>query len=112
MTVLKNEIISRIIAVNHAWKLSKEQFGNNFPATNSFRDTKSSLQATLLREFSNDAYLMVATDSHDHEEQVYSVRLKHPVTINGVLRSDAEHLPARIAHDIFTIEEIESFLKQ
>ncbi|MGR5448468.1 hypothetical protein ACP3V3_01545 [Vibrio sp. PNB22_3_1] len=110
MQIKLEEIIERIITVNHAWKLSKDEFGQDFVATNSLRDTKSSLQATLLREFPDDVYLRVASDSMDHEEDLYSVRLKQKIIVNGVVREDAEHLPARIAKQIFSQKELNQFL--
>ncbi|GAL03975.1 hypothetical protein JCM19237_2126 [Photobacterium aphoticum] len=51
-----------------------------------------------------------ATDNDDHGEEMYSVRLRQPLVVEGVLREDAEHLPARIAHEIFTQQEINSLL--
>jgi hypothetical protein len=107
-----DKLLEQIIAINHAWKLSREEFGNDFCATRSFRETKSSLQATILREFPNDVYLALATDSEEHGEEMYSVRFRSPIIVNGVLRNDAEHLPKRIAEDIFFSEEINHFLNR
>lgn len=112
MKVRLDQVLERIISVNHAWKLSKEEFGADFIATNALRDTKSSLQATLLREFPEEVYLQVASDSDDHEEALFSVRLKNKTWVDGVLREDAEHLPARIAEQIFTSTEISKFLRK
>ncbi|MGF1736508.1 hypothetical protein [Photobacterium satsumensis] len=112
MLIRLDEILERVITVNHAWKLSKDEFGAEFGPTQSLRWTKSSLQATLLREFPSDTHLRIASDNEQHEEMLYSVRLKTPVVVNGVVRQDAEHLPARIANDIFTQEEIESLLNR
>ncbi|EHZ7121187.1 hypothetical protein ACUOEB_002196 [Vibrio vulnificus] len=112
MQVKLEEIIERIISVNHAWKLSREEFGNEFAATQSLRHTKSSLQATLLREFPHDAYLVKATDSDTQDEDMYSVRLETPILINGFERYDAEHLPVRVADEILTKQEITKFLKK
>ncbi|WP_206191642.1 hypothetical protein [Shewanella bicestrii] len=106
-----DELVNQIICINHAWKLSKEEFGNDFVATKSLRDTKASLQATLLREFPTDSYLMMASDSAEHDEAMYSVRLKSPVVIGSAIRTDAEHLPQRIAHDILTEQELYKLLK-
>tara|TARA_Y100000588_G_C14098086_1_gene857525 strand:+ start:372 stop:710 length:339 start_codon:yes stop_codon:yes gene_type:complete len=107
-----DEILERIITINHAWKLSRDEFGNDFVATKSFRDTKSSLQATLLREYTEEVYLKVATDSDEHGEGMYSVRLKTPIRINDTLRTDAEHLPVRIAEELFTPQELQKLLNQ
>ena len=43
------QIIERIIAINHAWKLARDDFGKNSPITISLREQKSSWQANLLR---------------------------------------------------------------
>lgn len=112
MRVELEEVISRIIAINHAWKLSREEFGSDFAVTKSLLHTKSSLQATLLREFPDDSYLLPATDNDVHDEELYSVRLRHSMVINDVLRHDAEHLPVRVAAEIFTTEEINNFLNK
>ena len=110
MKIRLNEIVERIITINHAWKLSRDEFGNDFIATQSFRETKASLQATLLREFPTEVYLIEATDNHDHNEQMYSVRLKTPIMVNGCHRQDVEHIPVRIAQDIFTQSELNAFI--
>lgn len=112
MKVKFEEIVERIITVNHAWKLSREEFGNDFAATKSLRHTKSSLQATLLREFPDDTYLAVASDSAEQDEELYSVRLRKTLVVAGVERFDVEHLPIRIAQEIFTKEEINKFLSK
>ncbi|CCN34620.1 conserved hypothetical protein [Vibrio nigripulchritudo SO65] len=112
MRIRFDEILERIITINQAWKLSRDEFGNDFAATKSFRDTKSSLQATLLREFPEYVYLKVATDSDDHGEAMYSVRLKNSIRINDALRTDAEHLPIRIAEELFTPQELQNLLNQ
>ena len=110
MTVRLDELIERIITINHAWKLSRDEFGNDFCATNSFKYTKSSLQATLLREFPQDTYLVVASDNHEQGESMFSVRLRTPVVVNGVVRTDAEHLPVRVANELFTENELKQLI--
>lgn len=107
-----DNLLERIIAVNHAWKLSREEFGQEFCATKSLRWTKSSLQATLLREFPNETSLKVATDNDAHNGLMYSVRLNIPITVSGVQRIDAEHLPSHIAEQIFNLEEINQLLNR
>ena len=106
------EILERVITVNHAWKLSKDEFGDKYGTTQSLRWSKSSLQATLLRDFPSETHLKVASDSEEHGELLYSVRLNKPILVNGIMRQDAEHLPARIANEIFSQQEIESFLSR
>ena len=104
-------LVERIITINHAWKMAREEFGNDFMATKSLRHTKSSLQATLLRDYPDNAYLLFATDNELQGEEQYSVRLTTPICINGIERVDAEHLPIRIANELFTEKEISKLLK-
>jgi len=110
MTV--DEILNRIITINHAWKLSREEFGSSNAITKALRDQKSSWQASLLRDYPDMSYLKVDTDNSFVDEVLYSVRLKKPIIINGVTRTDAEHLPERIAKELFLESEIEVLLKK
>ncbi|MBY6093967.1 hypothetical protein [Ferrimonas balearica] len=103
-----HNLIERIVTVNHAWKLSREEFGQDFPATKSFRGVKSSLQADLIREFPEDCYLVIDPGTQHTEDPLYSVRLQRTVVINNAQKSDAEHLPCRIAEQLLTPEEIEN----
>ena len=88
MKLRLDQVLERIISVNHAWKLSKEEFGAEFIATNALRDTKPS----LLREFPDEIYLQLDANSDEHEEALYSARLSDKVPFNGVVREDPEHL--------------------
>lgn len=103
-------IITRIIALNHAWKVSRETFGAKSDITEALRRQKSSWQASLLRFLENTAYLKVDNDNTDGEV-LLSVRLQSPVNINGVLRRDAEHIPLRIAKELFSSDELESLIR-
>lgn len=106
-----DELLEQIVSVNHAWKLSREEFGNQFPATKSFMHTKSSLQATLLREFSSESYLVYADDNDQHDEPLFSVRLTNPVVIRSTIKKDAEHLPVRVAQTLFTEAELQKLVR-
>ncbi|MBW8190304.1 hypothetical protein K0504_04575 [Neiella marina] len=103
-------LVTQVITINHAWKLSKDEFGVDFVATKSLRDIKSSLQATLLRDFPQHVYLAIASDNHEHQEALFSVRLREPLVVNGALRNDIEHLPERIANTLFTQQELQQLL--
>lgn len=105
-------LLEKIIAINHAWKLSRDRFGNDFCATQSLRWSKSSFQATLLRDFPDDAHLKLATDNDEHHGTMYSVRLTRPIVVNNVVRHDAEHLPGFIAEQLFTPEELNQLLNR
>jgi hypothetical protein len=100
------ELLEQIVSVNHAWKLSREEFGNKFVATTSFLSTKSSLQATLLRDFPGQSYLVLADDNDRHDEVLFSVRLTSPIRLSKGVKHDAEHLPVRVAKELFTESEL------
>lgn len=103
-------IIIRIIALNHAWKVSRETLGAKNDITEALRRQKSSWQASLLRFHENAAYLKVDNDNTDGEV-LLSVRLQSPVNINGVFRRDVEHIPLRIAKELFSSDELESLIR-
>lgn len=109
--MLVDEVLNRIIAINHAWKLSRDEFGSGNAITKALRDQKSSWQASLLRDFPDCSYLRVDQENSSADEVLFSVRLKEPIVIDGVRRTDAEHLPERIAKELFTRSEIQFLLK-
>ena len=103
-------IVERIICLNHAWKISRETFGAKHNITESLRWQKSSWQASLLRFHSDAAYLKYDEDNLDGET-LLSVRLTRTIEINGVLRRDAEHMPLRIAEELFSVDELETLIR-
>lgn len=104
-------ILERIITINHAWKLARDEYGPKSPLTLSLREQKSSWQATLIRDYSKDVYLKVDTDNSSQEETLLSVRLKAPIIVGQVRRTDAEHIPLRIAKNLFWEEELKQLIK-
>lgn len=106
------ELVERIITVNHAWKLSREEFGAPSAITKSLRDVKSSLQSSLLRDYPNDTYLYLDSENSSEDDILFSVRLKEPLTLAHGVRMDAEHLPKRIAVELFTEDEITQLLNR
>ncbi|MDJ0575478.1 MAG: hypothetical protein QNJ65_09975 [Xenococcaceae cyanobacterium MO_234.B1] len=58
------QLVTEIIAVNHAWKEAKDLFDRpNTPLANSLRDLKARLQVRLLRSYAPDqVYLIVDTN--------------------------------------------------
>lgn len=102
------ELITKIIAFNHCWKMAQQRYGNTSAIARMLRDQKSILQAALLRE--NLGYLQPDPDAE--EEALFSVRLKTPIYLNGVTRVDAEHMPVRIAEEIFTDQELNKLLSK
>ena len=107
-----DEQVRQIIALNHAWKRQREIHPPNDPIPMMLQARKASMQVELLRRFPGDAYLRHADDDAEHTEALYSVRLKRPLPLNGVIREDAEHLPVRIAESLLSDLELEKFLKR
>jgi hypothetical protein len=106
-----SDVFERIVTINHTWKVSRDELGYKHPVTLALRDQKSSWQATLIREFKGATYLHFDDENTDGEP-LYSLRLKSPFTMsNGTIRLDAEHIPIRIATDLFTNEEIQRLLE-
>tara|TARA_B100000446_G_C10239549_1_gene229008 strand:+ start:100 stop:492 length:393 start_codon:yes stop_codon:yes gene_type:complete len=105
-----HNILNRIISLNHAWKIAREDFGARNNITTALRRQKASWQASLLRYYPDAAYFKQDEDNVDGEE-LLSVRLSTPITIDGSLRNDAEHMPLRIAEELFTHEELASLIR-
>ena len=104
-TLSVESIVERIITLNHAWKVARDDFGASNKITLALRQQKSSWQATLLREHPNLCFLRRDEENTDGE-QLLSVRLSKPILINGTMRNDAEHLPERIAQVLFHKQEL------
>ena len=85
--------------------------GDNSPIANLLKFRKSSLQVELLRNFPEQVYLVVADDNSEETELLYSVRLKKEINVNNVIRRDVEHLPARIAEEYLTEDELTRCIK-
>lgn len=107
-----NNVIERIITLNHAWKIARDDFGATNEITQALRLQKSSWQATLLREFPQQTFLRKDLENSNDEEVLLSVRLVKPSHVNGVLRHDAEHMPERIAQQLFYPQELSMLLRQ
>ena len=106
-----NVLVEQIVAFNHAWKSAIANFGNDSAISIMLRDRKSSLQSRLLRCFPDKTYLR-PDESNVDGEALFSVRLVQPVTLkDGTVRQDAEHLPKRLAEELFTTAEIEELCR-
>ena len=104
------QLVTEIIAVNHAWKEAKDLFG--FPNTslaNSLRDLKARLQIRLLRSYApKSVYLMADNDPNEYyDEPLYGLRLTK--TVND--RQDAAHMPIRIAKENLSAKELQQFVQ-
>ncbi|MGB3640941.1 MAG: hypothetical protein WBA39_25700 [Rivularia sp. (in: cyanobacteria)] len=98
------ELVNQIKAINRAWKVTGDLFGNDSPLSTSSRDLKSCLQVRLLRSYApTDVYL--AIDYQAEGEPQFGLRLRKSVD----KYEDADHLPVRIVNEILTSEEINKF---
>jgi hypothetical protein len=98
------KLVNEIVAVNHAWKVSCELFGQDSPLSISSRDLKTYLQVYLLRSYAPEQVYLIE-DEEVEGEALYSLCLQK--TIGE--RQYAEHLPVRVAQKIFTSQELEKF---
>lgn len=99
------KIVERIVLLNHAWKVARNELGADHAITMALRLQKSSWQATLLRSFPLDSYLKKDNENTEGEP-LLSVRLSKPLSISGSVRHDAEHIPERIAKNLFLDKEL------
>jgi hypothetical protein len=106
------EIVERIITINRAWK-SAQEVRHNETTKKSVKSIvrrlqlqKSSWQVTLIRSFPEKIYIKIDNDK-EYAEELLSIRLLTPIKLNtGEFKGDAEHLPLRIATDLFTSDEL------
>ena len=98
------ELVGQIVAFNRAWKMAKERWGDDSALAQAARDRKSSLQADLLRAYPDRVELVVHDDPLA-SETLYSVRLLRPVHVGDRLKTDAEHMPVRVALQILLKDE-------
>lgn len=104
------QLVTEIIAVNHAWKEAKSLFDySDNPLANSLRDLKARLQVRLLRNYApENVYLMIDTNVNtDYDELLYGLQLMK--SING--RKDAAHMPIRVAERNLSVQELQQFIK-
>ncbi|WP_417228305.1 hypothetical protein [Amphritea sp.] len=106
------QLIYQIASINRAWKLAREQWGAVSNIALMLRERKSSLQSRLIREYPDYIVLRLDTDNLDGEE-LYSIRLKSEIILpNGVRRIDAEHLPVRLAEELFAATELDQLVQR
>jgi len=105
-------IVEQIITINHAWKHASERWGEMSNFANALKNQKSCLQARILREFPAETYLREDNENIDGEP-LYSVRLTKSVFLrNGAARDDAEHMPVRVAFELFNENELRERVKK
>lgn len=101
------QLVKEIVAVNHAWKVACELFGENSSLSTSSRDLKTCLQVRLLRSYA-PAQVYLVEDKQAEGEALYSLYLREPIGN----RLYAEHLTVRVAYQVLTEKELKQFSKQ
>lgn len=105
---IPNSLVVEIIAINKAWKASRELLGSSIALTESFRHLKSRLQARLLRRYAPQQVYLELDTTADSEEPLYGLKLVNRVGN----RTDVAHMPVRIANELFSAQELQSFTKE
>ncbi|MFN6485007.1 MULTISPECIES: hypothetical protein [unclassified Nostoc] len=100
------KLVNEIVAVNHAWKVARELFGQDSPLSISSRDLKTCLQVRLLRSYAPEQVYLIE-DKKSEGEPLYSLRLRKLIGN----RLDAEHLPMRVDQEVLADKELEQFKK-
>lgn len=98
------ELVTQIKAINSAWKVSQDLYGNNSPLSTSSRDLKSCLQVRLLRSYAPQK-VYLAIDKKAEGEPQFGLRLRESIDEY----EDADHIPIRVAKEILLPEEIKKF---
>lgn len=104
------QLVTEIIAVNHAWKEAKDLFHrSDNTLANSLRDLKARLQVRLLRNYApKQVYLIVDKNPNsDYDEPLFGLQLV--TSING--RQDAAHMPIRVAQKNLSVQELKQFVR-
>jgi hypothetical protein len=104
-------LINKIVRFNHAWKASKDMFGDKSNISQALRDQKACLQAELLRD--HEGVYLVLDMKTESEEPLYSIKLLQEVKLQGAyFKDDAEHIPVRVADKLFTAQELIKLIKR
>ncbi len=100
------KLVKEIVAINHAWKVARDLFGENSRLSISSRDLKTCLQVRLLRSYAPKQVYLIE-DEESEGEPAYGLRLRESIGN----RQYAEHLPIRVAQKVLTNKELEQFQK-
>lgn len=102
------QLVTEIVAINHAWKEAKEIFNDSAsPWVISLRDLKTRLQIRLLRNYAPEEVYLAEDTETESEEPLYGLILVNPID-NW---KDAAHLPVRVARANFSDEEIQRYMR-
>ena len=103
------QLVSEIIAVNHAWKEAKSLFDSDNYLAKSLRDLKARLQVRLLRNYAPELVFLRTdvSDDENYDEPLYGLHLTR--SVNG--RQDAAHMPIRVAEEYLSVKELQQFVR-
>jgi len=102
------EIVDRIVSINRAWKVAKEDsspFINTCMAQR-LRDQKSAWQVELFRCYPEQVWFKLDLESYP-DGSVFSVRwISQPIfSSDGDIKWNAEHIPVEVAKQLLTETE-------
>ncbi len=102
------QLVKEIVAVNHAWKVACDLFEQKqlSPLATTLRDLKTCKQIRLLQTYGT-TQVYLAIDPAESSEPLYSVRLRHSIGD----RTDAEHIPVRVAQEILSSAELNRLIE-
>ena len=102
------QLVTEIIAVNHAWKEAKDLFEETAsPLANALRDLKTRLQIRLLRNYAPEWVFLIEDNQTEGDEPLYGLQLVKAI---GSWR-DAAHIPIRVAQENLSLQELKIFVK-
>ncbi|MBB1363106.1 hypothetical protein H5125_13220 [Shewanella sp. SR44-4] len=103
-----NDIVNRIVLINRAWKVAKEDPSPqlNTLLANRLKNQKSAWQIELFRSFPEQVWFKKDLDNYP-DGSVFSVRwMDNPIiSSDGDIKWNAEHLPVDIAKNLLTHKE-------
>ncbi|MGF1692360.1 hypothetical protein [Photobacterium kagoshimensis] len=109
MTYDLHQLVDRITSINRAWKVAQQDPNTaiNSVIAKRLQFQKANWQLELLRSFPDKVWLKPDLDCESNE-LVYSVRFGDNIVItsDGDEKWNAEHLPARLAKELLTEQEL------
>lgn len=99
------KLVTQIKAINHAWKVAGDLYGNDSPLSTSSRDLKSCLQVRLLRSYAPQKVYLAIDNKAEDDEELYGLILRESIGY----WENADHIPVRIVKKILLPKEINKF---
>jgi hypothetical protein len=110
-----NEIVDRIVSINRAWKVAKEDPSpqiNNIMAER-LKDQKSLWQVELFRSYPEQVWFKLDLESYP-DGSAFSVRWgsQKVFSSDGDIKWNAEHIPVAVARRLLTETELKLAINQ